>query len=115
MNVPSDHTDENLARLIQAGFGPESLPDLRARARVFQCLAEHLPGRQSAAIFPQGILLALVGILILLAVCLAAQPHWTGIPPSMSLPNLIVGIVLILNLVFIPIASIVIVLRRRYV
>ncbi|MGA2062404.1 MAG: hypothetical protein ABSG67_18125 [Thermoguttaceae bacterium] len=115
MNVPFDHIEENLSRLILAGFGPESRPDPRARARVFQYLAEHLPGRQSARAFPERSMLALVGILILMAVCLAVQPHWTGIPPSMSLPNLIVGIVLILNLVFIPIASVVIVLRRRYV
>ncbi|HEY4761664.1 MAG TPA: hypothetical protein VIH42_13880 [Thermoguttaceae bacterium] len=115
MNDSLDHLEDNLARLIQVSYGAESRPNLGAHERTFKYLADNLHSRQSAAVFPEQIVVALVGMLILLAAWLVSQVDWTGMRLSTTLPCLVVACVVLLNLLFIPIASIVILIRRRYV
>ncbi len=111
----NDQIEDNLARLIQVSFGTASCPAPAAREHTFQYLADNLHRSQSAVVFPERIVVALVGMLILMAAWLVSQVDWTGMRLSMTMPCLVVACAVFLNLLFIPIASIIIVIRRRYV
>ncbi|MGD0655448.1 MAG: hypothetical protein ABSA16_13985 [Thermoguttaceae bacterium] len=115
MNDPREHIDDNVARLIQAGFAAETRPDPAAHARMFECLAYHLQRRQSGSVFPEWIVIAIVGIVFFLAAWLAVQFDWTGMRLNMTLLCLLVASAVFLNILFIPIAIIIILIRRGYV
>ena len=115
MNDSLDHLEDNLARLIQVSYGAESRPNLGAHERTFKYLADNLHSRQSAAVFPEQIVVALVGMLILLAAWVVSQLDWTGMHLNMKLTWLLMASAVFLNILFIPISIIIVVIRRRYV
>jgi hypothetical protein len=115
MNDPHEYVEENLARLIQAGFGSESRLDPTARAQMLRRLTNDLRARQRVVALPQWIVVALTGFLVLLAAWLVFQHQLAAIPLELNLAYPVAAFILILNLIFIPVSSIFIVLRRRYV
>jgi hypothetical protein len=115
MNDSHDHIEDNIARLIQAGFGGESRPDPCVHARTFKFLANHLRKRPSSVVFPERILIALVGVLIFLTAWLIAQVDWTGIRLNARLLYFVIASAVFVNLLFIPFTILIIFRRRRYV
>ena len=63
--------------------------------------------------FPDGALLGLTGVLALMVVWLIVQIS-SGQSIMTSIPLVIMAVILILNLALVPIASMVIVIRRRH-
>lgn len=115
MNGSHDHLEDNIARLIQVGYSHESRPDPLAHDRMLQRLTNSMPGRQRVAVLPEWIVVALVGYLVFLAAWLVALNQQAVMSMGLNSIYFAVAFVLILNLAFIPIASILIVIRRRYV
>jgi len=115
MNNSSDHIDDNVARLIQVSFGPESRPDPCARARTFKFLVNHFHKRPSSVVFPERIVIALVGVLIFLTAWLIAQVDCTGIRLNARFLYFVIASAVFVNLLFIPITIFIIFRRRRYV
>lgn len=115
MNNSPNHIDDDVARLIQVSFTAESRPDPSARARTYQYLVGHLRKRRSVAVFPERIVIVLVGVLFFLTGWLIAQVDWTGIRLNTRLLYLVIASAVFLNLLFIPTATIIIMIRRRYV
>jgi len=116
MNDESDFLEQNTERLIRAGFGPEMRPDPAVREQTLRSLVGHIRTKRPATAFPVGILVILAGILVAMAVCLAggvlaAEPAWpTGLEP-LSLKLLVLTVAL--NVIWIPIASMLLVIRRH--
>jgi hypothetical protein len=106
--------EDNIARLIRAGYGPEVRPNARVRERVFARLASQVRSGSAAAEFPASIIGLLFGALGLMAIWLAAP--MIGVAARVtSVPSIaIVSAVLLVNLVSVPVAAIIIVIRRRY-
>jgi hypothetical protein len=106
------HLEENTAQLIRAAFGPEVRPDRAAMERTAKLIRSR--ARQAESVFWDGAAVVLAGILMVLAVWLVAVTFETGGPLPDSLPVVCVAFVLIANLVWVPIAGILIVMRRRH-
>lgn len=106
------HWEENTARLIHAAFGPEARPDKAAIERTAKLVRSR--ARQAEPVFWDRAAVVLAGILMVLAVWLVVETLGTGGPLPDSLPVICVAFVLIANLVWVPIAGILIVMRRRH-
>ena len=106
--------EQNLGRLIQAGCGPETrvTPSVRYRLRR-QWLNEY-PTRSAPDEFPQVVLGLLTGVLLLLVL----GGTWAGwehgwLPVNSAAASLMVALVG-LNLLCLPTAGIIVILRRRW-
>lgn len=116
---PYDRDEENTARLIGAALGPDARPSPAARTRALaQLLSESR--RLHAATFPDRALALLIGALALMTAWIVVQ----GTGPALSVANgngeqgamlVVVAAVLAVNLVMVPVAGAVIILRRRHV
>jgi hypothetical protein len=115
MNDENGPSEEDLARLIAAGFGPEARPGERARAATLRNLRARLRPRRVATAFPEHVLCLLLGALMLLGASLAAEMIEADFFCGSPTPNLVFAAVLLLNVAFVPIAGVVIVIRRRNV
>ena len=108
---PYDRDEENAARLIGAALGPDARPSPATRSRAFaQLLAESR--RLHPATFPDRALALLIGALALMAAWVAVQGAGDSEPGAMLV---VVAVVLAVNLVMVPVAGAVIILRRRHV
>jgi len=114
MNREGNCLEENAARLVRAAYGPSARPSPKASKRVFRLLLGQVRARSATPSFPDAALAVLGAIVALLAVFLAVQsalPRTSlGTNPSL----LAAAIMLVLNLAWVPVASIVIVMRRRH-
>jgi len=105
--------EENVARLIRAAHGPSARPSPQAREQTFQLLLSHVRARSMVVDFPDvavgllGAVLAVVEIWLVVQV-VVADTSFIGNPSL-----LVMAAVLMLNLALVPIASIVIVVRRQ--
>ena len=116
---PYDRDEENAARLIGAALGPDARPSPATRSRAFaQLLAESR--RLHPATFPDRALALLIGALALMAAWIVVQG--AGLAPSgangggeQGAMFVVVAAVLAVNLVMVPVAGAVIILRRRHV
>jgi hypothetical protein len=115
MNDENRLMEENTARLIVAGLGPETRPGQRVRAATLRNLRARLRPRRAATAFPEHVLCLLLGTLMLMATSLAAEMIEADFSAGSAMPNLVFATVLLLNLAFVPIAGVVIVIRRRNV
>ena len=113
MNDEKDHFEGNAARLIQASLGPQSRPSPQAREQTWRLLVEQLRAAHAPVQFPDRVLGLLVGSLVLIAVWLTAQALVAGKLAMDSLPTWIGMFLLAANLALAPVASLVIVIRRR--
>lgn len=103
--------EENVARLLQAGYPAQALPDAGERQRCLRRLAALQPERE----FPRWALGLLALTLVLAALWLAGQAlgndgAWGNETPFL----LLAGVWLASNLAALPLAAIWIVKRRRY-
>lgn len=114
MNEEGNCLEENTARLVRAAYGPSARPSPEASQRVFRLLLGHVRVRPATPGFPDAALVALGAIVVFLAVGLAIQVAFPMTSLNASPSLLAAAMVLILNLAWVPVASIVIVLRRRY-
>lgn len=106
--------EENTARLIGGAFGPEARPDRRIKGRTWRLLAAELEGRPAPVPFPAGALVALAGVLAFLAVWFVLQSLGASDPVTMRSPLILVVLLLTMNLAWVPIATVMIVIRRRH-
>jgi hypothetical protein len=115
MHASSEHLESNISRLIQVGYGAESRPDPAMHSVMLRSLEIDLHGQQRIAALPEWIVAALVGFLVFLAAWLVLANPQVAVPTEFNTLYFTAAFVLILNIVFLPIASIIIVIRRRYV
>jgi hypothetical protein len=115
MNDSCEHLESNVARLIQVGYSAECRPDPARHSGMLRSLEIDLRGQQRIAALPEWIVAALVGFLVFLAGWLALANPQVVMSTGLNSLYFVAAFVLILNLAFIPIASIIIVIRRRYV
>jgi len=106
--------EDNAARLIQTGFSAEVRPDTLTRERTWRCLVAQLHAKRTAVDFPDWILVILAGILALVAAWLASQTLRAGVPVTVSPLLVIMALLFTSSLVWVPVAVIVIVIRRRH-
>lgn len=107
-------TEENLARLIRAGYSSAARTVPAVREQTWQRLAAELSQRHPAA-FPDAILAILAGIVTLLAGWLFAQTL-TGVAMPITIPPDLVPVVILIvaiNLFAVPITGIIIVIRSQ--
>jgi uncharacterized BrkB/YihY/UPF0761 family membrane protein len=113
MNPPESQFDRNLERLIRSSFGPETRLTPSAREQLRQRLSTAWREKRRPKEFPAGILALFSSLILLLAgadfLSLAnTSLRW---PESFTLNP--VGLLVLVNLVCLPIASLVIILRRK--
>ena len=109
------HSSENsIARLVGAALGNAARPDPLAKQRTWQRLVAQLRAEQKPVTFPDAILVTLAAILALMALWLADQTLGAAVPVRMPPPLIAIALLLTLNITSVPIAAIVIVMRRRH-
>ena len=114
MDERERYLEDNTARLIRAGFSAEARPDTLTAEETWRCLTAQLHAKHTAVAFPDWTLIILAGILALMAAWLASQTFVGGVSIAMSPSLIVIALVLTLNLVSVPIAGIVILIRTRY-
>jgi len=113
MNQQESQFDRNLGPLIHASCGPATRLAPLAREQLHQRLSAALREKCRHEEFPAGILALLSGLVFLLAtaIFLSLLAPSAGVPRSFVLNP--AGLLVLVNLAFLPIASLVIVLRRK--
>ncbi|MFC1595520.1 hypothetical protein ACFL3X_01245 [Gemmatimonadota bacterium] len=113
MEHKDNHLESNIARLVRESYGPQSRLDPELHEDMLRRLRGVSDATRSRTEFPDGVLLALTGVLILMAVWLVIQIS-SGQSIMSSTPLVIMAAILMLNLALVPISGIVIVMRRRH-
>lgn len=113
MTDEGNHLDGNTARLIRAASGPSVRPSDQARERTFRSLRDLVRARYAGAGFPD-VAVALLGgallaMLAWLAIQLGQQEPLRPIDPSL----LVAAAWVLPNLAAVPVAAIVISIRRN--
>jgi hypothetical protein len=115
MNEQESQSEGNLERLIRASCGPETRSAPLAREQLHQRLSAALREKRRPAEFPAGWLALFSGLILLLAAT-SVLPLWnTSVRPSQIFELNPVGGIALVNLACLPIASLVIILRRKHV
>ena len=113
MNEQGDTFEQNLGRLLRASCGPETRVTPAVRERLRQELAAALCARLKLAEFP-GFVLGMLTCLVLLFGGVWGVAAWLG---GAGLPGGSSGgpfaALVVVNLLAIPVASVVIILRRK--
>ena len=114
MNHPETPFEDNLERLLQRSCGPNVRATTAMQAKLRrEWLAEVRPQARLAE-FPTGVLGVMSGVLAIFAVLCAAS-LWSGGWRAVNSPAVTPFSMLVLvNLLCLPVASLVIILRRRY-
>ncbi len=109
MDDQKKYAEENIHRMVQAGMGGQAQPDSALREEVLMRLKGELRSKPTQE-FP-------TTVLGLITVVFALISDWwivqSGITPTWE--TIVIGILIGVNLLCIPIGSIVIVNRRRHV
>ncbi len=113
MNQQESPFDRNLERLIRASFGPDTRLTPSAREQLHQRLSAALPETRRPKEFPAGILALFSSLVLLLAATNVLSIWDTSIRLPLSFALNPVGLLVLLNLACLPIASLVIILRRK--
>jgi hypothetical protein len=114
MNDHEANFEKNLGQLLKASCGPETGAPPAARERLRRELVSLLRHRRQPAEFP-GAVLGLLTVLVLLLFAAWGACAWPGGAGLVNgLPSGPISALVIVNLVAIPVASFVIVLRRKY-
>lgn len=116
MNQKERYLEENVARLLNAGFGGAARQDFQTKKRTLQHLITQLREQKVATEFPDIVLVFIVCILIFIGVWMAAQILGPGVPEVMRLLFIIPTLILVINLAFVPVTTILIIIwRKNYV
>lgn len=113
MNQQKSQFDQNLERLIQASCGPEMRPKPAAREQLHQRLSAELREMRRQEEFPAGILAVLSGVVLLLAAASFLLPSFVAVRLFYGSELNPIGFLVLANLTCLPIASLVIILRRK--
>jgi len=113
MNQQESPDDRNLEKLIRASFGPEARLTPETRNRIYRRLVTEWRETHQPKEFPKIILALFSGLFLLLAVTTVpldwdAGARWPQIFASNPF-----GLLVLLNVAFLPIAGLVIILRRK--
>ena len=108
MNEVANHLEANVARLVQAGLGRAARLDPATRARTWQRLAAELRARRPAAEFPDRVLVLLGLMLVGAGAWLVIRVAYAGGAVFTDVSGMAVVLPLVLNLVFVPVAGLVI-------
>jgi hypothetical protein len=113
MNQPESPFDRNLERLIRASLGPETRLTPSAQEHLRLRLTAVLREKRRPKEFPAGILALFSSLILLLAAANILSIGHTSMrwPESFTLNP--VGLLVLVNLACLPIASLVIILRRK--
>jgi hypothetical protein len=113
MNQKESHFDRNLERLIHASCGPETRLTPFAREQLHRRLSAALREKRRQDEFPAGILAFFSSVILLLAATslLSFLNMGVRLPQSFGLNP--VGLLVLVNLACLPIASLVIILWRK--
>jgi hypothetical protein len=115
MNPQESQSERNLERLIRASCGPETRLAPLAREQLHQRLSAALREKRRPEEFPARWLALFSGLILLLAAT-SFLPLWnTGVRLPQSFGLNPVGCLVFVNLACLPIASLVIILRRKHV
>lgn len=114
MESRRDYLEENTIQLIRAGSGHQAQPEVGLRSEVLHRLRCETRMNRREVEFPNRVLVILTGVLALAALWLVIQAA-SGRSIITSAVLSIMAMVLILNLALVPVASLVIVIRRRHV
>jgi hypothetical protein len=106
--------EENLSRLMHAGLPPDARPGAETRAEVFRRLVEITRARADSRSFPDHLVVAIAAAIVLVAAWLVGRMAGQGLPAA-GLAATAFVLIVVLNLAMVPLAGVVIVLRRRHV
>lgn len=106
--------EENLKRLLQASCGTEVAVTSAMRERLHARLIHMLHRRSQPAEFPESVLGFLTGLIFLPCLAWAACAWWGTVDLAGCVLNGPILALVIINLIGIPIASLTIILRRKY-
>jgi hypothetical protein len=114
MNTDERIPKENAARLIKAACAAPARPGEQQRERVYRVLLDHLRARSAVVAFSDLAVALLAGVLVALALWLAARVLADG-ALALDHPSLLVALVWCgLNLATVPAAAGVILRRRKH-
>jgi hypothetical protein len=114
MSDPNPTFEANLERLMQSSCGPNVRTTAAMKDDLRHAFLANLRLQPRAAEFPTPVLWLMGGVLALIAMVLAA-PHWSsGWPVVYSPLTEPFGLLVLVNLVCLPIAALVIIIRRKY-
>ena len=113
MNKERPYLEQNTAQLIRAAYGPSARPSADARERAFQLVLNQVRTRPAKDEFPDIAVIILSVVLVFIAAWLGFRVTSTA-TSFLASPLLLATLGwLVLNLAILPVASIVIVTRRR--
>ena len=113
MNDRERYLERNTAHLVRAAFGPRARPSARAVERTLRLLLDRVRKRPAEVPFPDAVVGVLGATLVLAATWFTAQVTVTGTLPSANPSLLMMAAWLGANLALVPVASIVILIRRQ--
>jgi hypothetical protein len=113
MNQQESPYDRNLEKLIRASFGPDARLAPETRNQLYRRLVAELRETRRPKEFPKGILALFSSLVFLLAVTSVLSVWETGVQwPQIFALNPF-GLLVLVNLAYLPISSLVIILRRK--
>ena len=111
MKTNETHLDENTARLLRAAVGDEARLSPKLSSQMLARLTLHL--RQQSSAFPNSALAVLGGLVAMVAVWwIGRSLPLNSLTPALASQQLVL-FVGILNLIMVPFAGLVIIMRRR--
>ena len=113
MNDRERYLDRNTAHLIRTAFVPQARPSTRAAEQALRLLLDQVRERSAKAPFPDAAVGILGAALVLAATWLTAQVIITGTSLTATPSLLVLAAWLGANLALVPVASIVILIRRQ--
>ena len=113
MNDSERYLDRNTAHLVRAAFGPHARPSARATEQTLRLLLDRVRKQPAEVPFPDAVMGFLGATLVLAATWLAAQVAVIGTLSSGNPALLMLAAWLGANLALVPVASIVILIRRQ--
>jgi hypothetical protein len=105
--------EQNTARLIQAALDPRARPSSQASRQTFRALLVRMRERPGPVDFPDAAVASLGTILVLVGIWLAIRVVVMDAPVLASPSLLVMAAWLVANLALVPVASIVILIRRQ--
>ena len=108
------YLEDNTARLIRAGLGAPVRLDPLTRQQTLRRLVARLQAKRAVAAFPDWALVILAAALVLAAAWVAGQTLTAGIAVVVSPPLIIMALLWTSSLAWLPLAAVVIVVRRRH-
>ena len=114
MESKHSHLETNTVRFIQDSYNQQARLNAGLQKNMLHRLQEASGMYRRRIEFPDGALLSLSGVLALTTLWLVIQVI-SGQTISSSASLTITAVILILNLLLVPVASVVIVIRRRHV